>query len=133
MVNSSKMRIKSSEGSFFLNRGNGFGVTPDIRSQMKLWFFYVCDIVVFFVFLGFTILLGNLFPAGQGVQLIVFYIINIIFGLWLIIQPLGNPGKRNYEILVHDMLPQQRIFRSYDMQEFYYSKYIVPDKINRNN
>ncbi|MHA6973657.1 DUF5592 family protein [Levilactobacillus brevis] len=96
----------------------GFGVTPEIRTQMKLAMFYVRDIVFLVGVLGCSVLLGNLFPPQQLVQLICFYVVNSLFGIWLVIQPFSNPGRRNYDLVLSDLIPQQRVFRSFDFQEF---------------
>lgn len=107
----------------------GFGVTPDIRTQMKLSLFYVRDIVFLVGVIGFSVLLGNFFPPQQSLQLIIFYIANGLMGLWLIIQPFSNPGKRNYELLISDLFPQQRLFRSFDGAEFSFTGQIINPEV----
>lgn len=106
-----------------------YGVVPEIRAQMKLSMFYVRDIVFLVGILGMSVLLGNFFPPQQSLQLIIFYVVNGIAGLWLVIQPFSNPGKRNYDLLLSDLIPQQRFFRSYDAAEFSFIGAIINPEV----
>lgn len=111
----------------------GFGVTPEIRTQMKLSMFYVRDIVFLVCLIGCSVMLGNLFPPQQTVQMICFYVLNGFMGIWLVIQPFSNPGRRNYDLLISDITPQQREFRSFDPQEFSLTSEIINTEVNGND
>lgn len=96
------------------------GVTKGLKSPMKMAIFFVRDILVLLGTFGFCVLTANIFPPNQHVRLIVYYIWNMIFSIWLILPVWGNPGKRNYNMIWDSLflIGKPKKLRSFDYHEF---------------
>ncbi|USS89997.1 DUF5592 family protein [Fructilactobacillus cliffordii] len=96
------------------------GVTKGINAPMKMAIFFVRDIVVLLGVFGFCVMSANIFPPDQHIRLIIYYIVNMLFTVWLIIPVFSNPGKRNYNLIWDSIFGifDYKFLRSFDYYEF---------------
>lgn len=98
---------------------NDYGVVGGIREGIKIGFLYMKDIACLAAVIGSTMLLNNLFPAGQSLQSFLFLATGIILAVYLDLHPHSNPGKRNYEVIWQLIINRQpRRFKSFGYYEF---------------
>lgn len=94
------------------------GVTPGVKTRMKILFFYVFDLTIVVIWWGLSQIISSMVFAGSPIPGIIFQVINIIFVIWLILPPYHNPGKRNYQMLIESILTKSYKYRSFGYYEF---------------
>lgn len=95
------------------------GVTPNVKTRMKIFMFYVADIVLVIVWLGTAMIIANfVFPPNRALANYSYQFINLVFAIWLVITPYHNPGKKNYELIMSDVLMGGHHYQSYSYYEF---------------
>lgn len=104
-----------------MNQNNmpNVGVTPDVKARMKVFLFYVADIVLVLVWCGVAMIIANLvFPDSRAGINWLFQGINLVFAVWLVITPYHNPGKKNYQLVINELLMGGHYYHSYSYYEF---------------
>lgn len=86
---------------------DGFGVTPDIRTRMKIAMFYVRDLMFLIIWAGIIFMISDIFPPDMQLETVCFWVVGIGYGVWLVCPSLGNHGKRNWELLIYDFFPKK--------------------------
>ncbi len=76
---------------------DGFGVTPDIRTRMKIAMFYVRDLMFLIIWAGIIFMISDIFPPDMQLETVCFWVVGIGYGVWLVCPSLGNHGKRNWD------------------------------------
>lgn len=97
---------------------DGFGVTPDIRTRMKIAMFYVRDLMFLIIWAGIIFMISDIFPPDMQLETVCFWVVGIGYGVWLVCPSLGNHGKRNWELLIYDFFPKKTRFKSLDYGVF---------------
>lgn len=97
---------------------DGFGVTPDIRTRMKIAMFYVRDLMFLIIWAGIIFMISDIFPPDMQLGTVCFWVVGIGYGVWLVCPSLGNHGKRNWELLIYDFFPKKARFKSLDYGVF---------------
>ncbi|MFO1567338.1 DUF5592 family protein [Lactiplantibacillus plantarum] len=95
------------------------GVTPNVKTRMKIFLFYVTDLVIVVLWWGVAMIVANL-VLGDAHGLInwLFQLINVVFAIWLVVTPYHNPGRKNYQLIMSDLLSRGHQYRSFDYYEF---------------
>ncbi len=95
------------------------GVTPNVKTRMKILMFYVADLVIAIVWFGTAMIIANFaFPPSRVLVNYGYQLINLVFAIWLVITPYHNPGKKNYELIMSDMLMSGHHYQSFSYYEF---------------
>ncbi|WEZ93346.1 hypothetical protein P3T69_01105 (plasmid) [Lactiplantibacillus plantarum] len=64
-------------------------------------------------------IIANLvFPDSRAGINWLFQGINLVFAVWLVITPYHNPGKKNYQLVINDLLMGGHYYHSYSYYEF---------------
>lgn len=95
------------------------GVTPNVKTRMKIFLFYVADLVLVVIWWGVALVISNLvFSDGHALVNWLFQLVNVLFAIWLVITPYHNPGRKHYQLLLSDLLSRGHRYRSGDYYEF---------------
>ena len=94
------------------------GVTPGIKTKMKILFFYVFDLTIVVIWWGLSEIVSSMVFSNSPIPGLVFQIINLIFAIWLVLPPYHNPGKRNYQMLIESLIMKGFKYRSFEYYEF---------------
>lgn len=94
------------------------GVTPGIKTRMKIFVFYVFDVVLVVGWWGLSEVISSMVFSSEAIAGLIFQIINVIFAIWLVIPPYHNPGKRNYQMLIESIFTRGYKYRSFEYYEF---------------
>ena len=63
---------------------DGFGVTPDIRTRMKIAMFYVRDLMFLIIWAGIIFMISDIFPPDMQLETVCFWVVGIGYGVWLV-------------------------------------------------
>lgn len=101
-----------------MNHFRTYGVTRNIRSEIKLHGVVTLNDAALYVVFGLlALLLGNVFPPTMSNLKITFYVVMLVFAIWLTMKPVSNPDKRNYQIMIFMLKRQQTYFKSLDQNQ----------------
>ena len=112
-----------------------YGVTKNIRSEIKLQGSITLNDLAVFVVVGMVAAVGGfVFPPTEETTKMIFYGVMVVLALWLDMKPVSNPGKRNYQIMLFMLQRQQTHFKSlnqnYDEKAISYMKHATAGQMH---